>query len=143
MSTQDSLDFDKEKRTLISETESCRTELVTGTPFSPAARIVYSKIAKSAAHARRTDPQTSHEAAKSVRNISETHAIIMDVFSSKGPLTDEQLIAIIRRAPDVRVSDSGIRSRRSELVKLGKIREHNQNGRTTSGRKCTVWEIAE
>lgn len=97
------------------------------------------------AHARKSDPQTSHDAAASVQNISETQQAILNILKHRR-LTDEQIINRYRDSPFSlpKATDSGIRSRRAELVRIGKVRKANSDlGRTASGRACAVWEIAE
>lgn len=96
-------------------------------------------------HARKTDPQTSHDAAESVVDISKTQFIIRALLSK--PATDEELIARYRAIEPnsqgvvPRASDSGIRSRRAELHKLGQVVPVGYST-TKSGRKSIVWEAA-
>src|SRR5690349_19418442 len=91
------------------------------------------------AHARRTHPQTSHAAAASVHNIRESQAYVFSFFKSYGPMTDEQLQARISRANSgtsfqtVKLSPSGIRTRRSELVTLGMLRDTGERFVLQSG----------
>jgi len=95
--------------------------------------------------ARATDPTTSHEAAASVKNLSRTQSGILGIL--KTPMTDEQLIVRYQRMclslPELfpRASDSGIRSRRAELFKLGLI-EPIGYGKSNSGRKAIIWSKA-
>jgi hypothetical protein len=96
--------------------------------------------------ARRTDRGTSHAAARSVRNQTETHARILYVLEAGGPATDEQIADRYNHASGFYgwppVSPSGLRSRRAELVALGSIRDTGHRGKTASGRSCTVWDLA-
>jgi hypothetical protein len=88
--------------------------------------------------ARDTDPQTSHDAADSVTRLTETQAYVLQVL--KRPRTDPQLIEAYRklkRAP--LASESGIRSRRAELVDKGLVQDTGQRGVTPFGRKSIVW----
>lgn len=99
------------------------------------------------AHARRTDPQTSHEAAKSVRGITDLQNKLRALFRGFGPMNDEQLAEAYdeirhHNGDWPRVSPSGLRSRRSELVRLNLV-EACGEGRTASGRKCTIWRLKE
>ena len=97
------------------------------------------------ARARSTDPVTSHQAAASVENIGQTREAILKVLRDNGPQTDTQ---IIKAYMDLwfggrhmkLASPSGIRSRRSELVKMGFV-EAAGTGKTASGRNCIVWRI--
>lgn len=102
------------------------------------------------AHARHSDPQTSHDAAASVRNITRTHELILLIFGNLRKLHDESLIEYFQNSVrnnrdwrDVRASESGIRSRRAELVRLGKLRDSGKRERTASGRNSVVWEIVK
>lgn len=93
------------------------------------------------AFARATDRLTSHLAAASVDNITKTQQAIL--ICLRKPLTDEELVqayfvkASLGKAP--RASVSGIRSRRSELARLGLVKEVGFK-KTESNRKATVWK---
>jgi len=89
--------------------------------------------------ARNTDPQTSHEAAASVKDLTETKKYILKALNR--PRTDIGLGEAYRNlkfAP--RVSESGLRSRRSELVTDGLVRDSGERVKLESGRKAIVWE---
>lgn len=91
------------------------------------------------AHARRTDPTTSHEAAASVSNITLTQEFILKALVR--PATDVALVEryqSLKRAP--RASESGIRSRRAELVNRGLVRDSGLRTILPSGRKAVLWE---
>jgi len=97
------------------------------------------------AHARMTDPSTSHLAAASVKNETLTKRIILNILSDS-PMTDEELVEMYRfmslRIDTVpRASDSGIRSRRAELTRDYKVFAVGYK-KTKSGRKAIVWEAA-
>ena len=95
------------------------------------------------AHARATDLPTSHAAAKSVRNSEKVRQNILHILTQWGALTDEEIAAHYALGFEPKSSPSGIRSRRAELVKRGKIKPSVNLGRTASGRECYMWEIAE
>ena len=96
------------------------------------------------AHARNSDPRTSHEAAESVKDLTEVQSRILSLFDRNSfGLTDEQLIeqynlAFGRYYP---ATDSSIRSRRSELVHKGKLMDTGHRGTTRAGRATTIWGI--
>ncbi len=93
------------------------------------------------AHARKTDPTTSHAAAASVKDITTTQEFILMALTR--PLTDVDLVTAYRAfksAPPA--SESGIRSRRSELVALGKVVDTGDRQRLESGRHAIVWQVA-
>lgn len=94
--------------------------------------------------ARVTDPSTSHSAAASVLNVTETQYAIL-LLLDETALTDAELVEAYHQAwfrdPELfpRASDSGIRSRRAELVALGLVRDTGQRRLTPSGRRAIVW----
>ncbi len=88
-----------------------------------------------AARARNTDPGTSHKAAASVKNITETQARILNLLKIYGPMTDEEILS---RLED-KLSPSGARSRRSELVAAGSVTDSGKKKLTRSGRHTIVW----
>lgn len=98
------------------------------------------------AHARNTDPTTSHAAARSVRNQTDTHERILDLLERFGDATDEELVIYWRQMRDLAdwpaISPSGLRSRRAELVDLGLVVDTGRRGKTASGRSCIVWDRA-
>lgn len=92
-------------------------------------------------NARNTDPSTSHEAARSVDNITLTQEYIIRALQR--PATDVALVdryRNIKSAPAA--SESGIRSRRSELVSKGVIRDSGSREVLPSGRRAIVWELS-
>lgn len=102
------------------------------------------------ARARRTDPATSHEAAASVTVLNETHVRILrllDVWVGNATyphgLTDEELLHIWADQYDEQISPSGLRSRRSELVRAGRVVDSGERGTTAAGRRCIVWRLAD
>ena len=97
------------------------------------------------AHARNTDPQTSHDAAASVTNVTETKRAILNLLQNA--ITDDELIdrfyeymdsGLVRHA-----SPSGIRSRRKELVDAGLVYDTGLRGKTPSGRSSIIWLITD
>lgn len=91
--------------------------------------------------ARNTDPETSHEAAQSVRNVTDTHKRIMALFSRFGPMTDSDLweMWVVNHQPTI--SQSGLRSRRSELVASGHVVDTGERTKLASGRRAIVWDL--
>ena len=89
--------------------------------------------------ARTTDPKTSHDAAESVREITATQEYVLKAL--RRPRTDVELVkaySAFKRAP--RASESGIRSRRAELVRSGLVRDSDRRVKLESGRFAIVWE---
>lgn len=93
-------------------------------------------------HARLTDPNTSHSAASSVQNITETQQAILQLLTLH-PMTDQELVRWYQNqliAP--RASESGIRSRRAELVEQGLVKDTGERKKLESGRSAVVWTAA-
>jgi len=93
------------------------------------------------AHARRTDPATSHAAAASVHDITKTQAYILRALGQ--PRTDAEMIVAYRKfkmAP--LASESGLRTRREELARLRLVEVVGEK-KLDSGRMGRVWKIAK
>lgn len=91
--------------------------------------------------ARKTDPKTSHDAAESVNEVTRTQEYVLKAL--RRPRNDAQLIEAYRSyktAP--RASESGIRSRRAELVDRGLVVDSGQRVKMDSGRWSIVWRSA-
>jgi DNA-binding MarR family transcriptional regulator len=97
------------------------------------------------AHARRTDPETSHEAAESVASetIRLTQRRILIVLYSMGSQDDIGIAQAISEQAPMPPSPSGLRTRRSELVAKGLVRHSGEYGKSASGRRTRLWEITE
>lgn len=97
--------------------------------------------------ARLTDPATSHEAAESLttERLTETQNAIL-VLLGEHPLTDEEIkFRHFLGAQSGRwhfASDSGLRSRRKELVEKGLIVRGGLSV-TKFGRTTIVWRLRE
>jgi hypothetical protein len=88
-------------------------------------------------HARTTDPETSHEAAQSVTNITPLkHEILQRLVT---PMTDTDLYQLLRTNSRLIVTESGVRSRRSELVQAGLVRDTGERVKLATGRNAIVW----
>lgn len=98
------------------------------------------------ARARRTDPVESHDAAKSVTDLTEKQTALLECLRSAGglALTDNDLADLYRdnqRFHDYpEQSDSGLRTRRAELVKRGLV-EKTGRTRLESGRLAAIWSV--
>lgn len=88
------------------------------------------------AHARRTDPETSHEAAASIDRIRESQEAVLEALRRHGPMIDEELVERVSGQ-----SPSGIRSRRAELVVKGMVRFSGSYSVTASNRRTRIWEV--
>lgn len=93
--------------------------------------------------ARNSDPETSHAAALSVRNLVERHYAVLEAFRSWGPMTDEDLVARYHGVPTaLRSTDSSIRTRRKELAVMGRLVEVGLR-KLQSGRNGRIWALAK
>jgi hypothetical protein len=102
--------------------------------------------------ARKTDRATSHEATtRAARGLTTKQRAVLSVFQQYGRLHDEQLVECYRelrrtqlargfgeQIPDM--TDSSIRTRRAELVTLGRVRDTGHKTTTARGGPTTVWE---
>lgn len=90
------------------------------------------------ARARHTDPDTSHAAAATVGELTERQEAVITVFKMEARfLLDEELVAAYRSwqgsmgLPSQ--TDSGIRSRRSEIFNERSLLEQGDKRRMTTG----------
>lgn len=91
--------------------------------------------------ARTEDPSTSHQAAASVSNLTETKRAILILLQTA--MTDNELVARYQANALAgfvpMASESGIRSRRAELVADGYVEDSNGRATLPSGRKAIMW----
>ncbi len=94
------------------------------------------------AYARNTDPDTSHEAAASVNRITDKQQAVLNMFLNHGPMTDQQLQTIYNDTNwGLQQSESGLRTRRSELVTKGWVEDSGERTVLPSGRRAIIWQI--
>lgn len=72
--------------------------------------------------ARKTDPETSHQAAEGVTRLRASQALVLNVFVAYGEMNDKDLLDRVHSTQrqlglSKLMSPSGVRSRRSELSK--------------------------
>lgn len=97
------------------------------------------------AHARTTDPWTSHAAARSLTadRLRDTQAAVLDAFHRYGPMHHERLVLAYLeerwRWGWPLQSVSGLRTRTSELVAAGYVEDTERTVRLPSGRQSKVW----
>ena len=108
---------------------------------------------------RRGDPETSLAAAESVTELTKKQEAVLTVLRASGPSTDEELREAYRafrmrnidrldnRTVDLHSiqpqSDSGLRTRRSELRDRGLVRDSGERRKLESGRMAVVWEVVD
>lgn len=96
--------------------------------------------APSRARARHTHPETSHDAARSLSpdRLTESQEAVLATLRRIGPSSDVRLFQSHRPPP--KLSESGMRSRRAELVLMGLVRDSGERTKLASGRDAIVWE---
>lgn len=99
------------------------------------------------AHARLTDPATSHRAAQSITDkaLSDARRSVLDLLELIGPATDTAMLEgyDLRRVAYLwpHQSPSGLRSRRAELVLGGLVYDTGRRTILISGRQSIVWAV--
>lgn len=96
------------------------------------------------ARARLTDPQTSHDAAKSVKDLTGVQMRILKLFElPHAGYTDEELVLAYQKSYGsfFPATDASIRSRRSELVHRQYLVDSGEKRLTKAGRGTTVWHL--
>ena len=90
---------------------------------------------------RKTDPETSVEAARSVAMRESQQEVLKVLSRSQQPLTDQEIYNAVIDRYGVVTSPSGCRTRRSELVDMGFVKASGTFGTTVSGRRSIKWEV--
>lgn len=88
----------------------------------------------SEARSRAGDPETSKQGPKPLA-MSRGRKKVLDVLQVR-PLTDVELV----QAMSSQMSASGVRTRRSELVRMGLVRDSGKRRRSATGRTHVVWQ---
>lgn len=93
------------------------------------------------ARARRTDPQTSHDAANSLPSdrIRASQNAVLSFLRRHGAMCDADLVA--RYDGEPQQSPSGLRTRRKELERRGLVVDTGTQTLLPSGRWATVWGV--
>lgn len=88
-------------------------------------------------------PKTSDEAYRSIsgEEISRLQASILRLLEREA-MTDEQLIDAVTVDLGQYVSEASVRTRRSELVGMGKVKDSGETRPSRSGRRMIVWSIS-
>lgn len=91
------------------------------------------------ARARADDPESSWIAARSIKNLTQTHERVLACLIT-GKATDAEIIARYRRYyPEAKDTDQSIRSRRAELTRAGFVSWTGDYGRSENGGKARCW----
>ena len=91
--------------------------------------------------ARHTDPWTSHDAARSLGDLTGIQENILSLFEAFGPMTDQRLVGEYAFRFPV-AGPSTIRTRRNELEKLGLVEVAGMDT-TEGGRPCRRFRLAQ
>ena len=70
--------------------------------------------------------------------MTKSQKAVRETLVEYGPLADHALVPIMQHESQVRMSSSGIRSRRAELTAAGTVVEFDKI-KMPSGRMATVW----
>ena len=90
--------------------------------------------------ARRTDPDTSREAADSLGDLTDLQIRVLNLLDEVGAATDEALVDAYE-ARFGQVSPSTVRTRRRELQDAGAV-EVVGHATTKGGNRCRVYQAA-
>ena len=93
--------------------------------------------------ARSTDPETSHAAAASITDLRERQQAVLQTLKEYRSLTDEELVLFYDQTEYPPQSPSGLRTRRSELVRKGLVEFTGDKRPLESGRLGRVWKAVE
>ncbi len=114
--------------------------------YRDSARRKRETVTATQAHARTSDPWTSHAAARSItaEELRETQEAVLACFVRFGPMHHERLIEryaeSYAEAAWPRQSVSGLRTRTKELVDADLVEDTGQFVRLPSGRRSIVWQ---
>jgi predicted ArsR family transcriptional regulator len=87
--------------------------------------------------ARRTDPETSHQAAASAKELAvRHHGLILDCLKRHGPASKDRIAALTS------LTGTQVARRTVELQRSGLIRDTGDKARSTSGRAERVWGLS-
>lgn len=76
-----------------------------------------------------------------VHQVTSGQSAVLGVLEQHAPLPDHALVPLVQHVANVRMSSSGIRSRRAELVEQGKVKQVD-TVKMPSGREAAVWDLA-
>jgi len=96
---------------------------------------IHATFGEDTARARRSDPETSHEAAD-VNDVTSSIGAVLDILRTAGPMTDERLVALLSHTP---FTEQRLRTAREALVKKGLAKFTERWGQTSRGRRARIW----
>jgi hypothetical protein len=92
------------------------------------------------ARVRRSDPETSHEAADT-SDVEASIGAVLDTLAQYGPMSDS-VLHFLMVSLGYRYTDTRVRTARAALVKLGKVEHTGVYGQTVSGRRTRIWAVS-
>jgi hypothetical protein len=96
------------------------------------------------AHARNTDPETSHTAASIVNVGYQRRVVLASLLELGCPSTDEEIYNTARYGIlSHDMTPQGLRSRRCELMREGYIETVDRYGITANGRSCRRYRLTK
>lgn len=87
---------------------------------------------------RRTDPETSRQVPDEPTIRAQQRLVLIELGRAQG--TDQDVIESLWDR-GVLISDSGARTRRCELCRLGLVEDSGERAKTASGRRSIVWRV--
>lgn len=102
-------------------------------------------MSQSTLSARSTDPDTSQAAAEqALKRAPIIRDVVLELVREHGPLTHDQLIAeyntrVVMDPDTPRASESGIRTRLSELKRSGLVAQAEEEGKSAFGNRAKQW----
>lgn len=88
--------------------------------------------------ARNADPETSREAADSLTDLGRYRALVLTMLREAGASTDEELVTLFLTLLRTG-TPSGVRTRRSELTRMGLVRWTGEHRIGHTGRRARLW----
>lgn len=88
---------------------------------------------------RRTDPETSQEAAHTLGDLLESQNEVLALLRELGPATDEVFVEFAQQR--CQQTPSGLRTRRRELVDHELVEWTGEWRQTRSGKRARVWAV--
>jgi len=70
--------------------------------------------------------------------MTAAQSAVLDAISRYGPITDAALVPLVQHVSNVRMSSSGIRTRRNELVDMNEVKQAGEV-KMPSGRMAALW----
>lgn len=93
-------------------------------------------------HSRRTDPDTSKEAAarQTTDKVRTEHRVVLELLQWES-LSDFELAKRASKALGRPIKQTSIGVRRGELVRLGLVADSGRKGKSDTGSACIIWQI--